>query len=171
MLGWLIGAGGMIAAFVMWWRAKNEARPVPLALPPSPLADRLWSLVSTARRIRYDGAALTAEDLLLCAPVGKLLRHDGGDMGASMVGVHWHRTPRGGDSVGPGRRMFLDLHEAIARVEPDDRRDLAEHGFDLRRLEMALEPVGEAESWRRQLYLEIEAMEKALTKVRDLPYR
>lgn len=160
-----------MAAFVIWLRARDEAPAAPLALPPSPLVDRLWPLLRAAADVRSAAATLTAEDLLLCAPPGSQLRHDGGDLGAHMVGVRWYRRPRGGDGVGPGRRLFLELHEALAAVEPDDRRELAETGFDLARLVAALEPVGEAEAWRARLLLELEAMEKALAQVRHQPYR
>ncbi|MEM7157124.1 MAG: hypothetical protein AAF799_30000 [Myxococcota bacterium] len=171
MIGWLIGAGGMLFAFGMWVRERNRPAPAPLALPPSPLNDRLYPLLRSLQGIRAATRDLTAEDMLLCAPPGASLIHEGGDLGASMVGVHWNRTPRGGDGVGPGRRMFIQVHQAIAGVEADDRRDLAEAGFSLDRLIAALEPVGEAEPWQRRLLAEIDALEKTLGQIRHQPYR
>lgn len=161
----------MLLAFGMWIRSQGSARPTPLALPPSPLVDRLWPLLSACERIRSAAATLTAEDLLLCAPPGARLEHHGGDLGASMVGVEWHLPVRGGDGIGPGRRLFLDLHRALADVDEDDRRLLAETGFDLRRLVSALEPVGEATAWRRHLLIELETLGKAVAQVRHDPYR
>ena len=161
----------MLFAVALWARERSRPAPPPLALPPSPLVDRLYPLLRSLDNLRAATRDLTPGDMMQCSPPGASLVHDGGDVGDSMVGVHWDRPPQGGDRIGPGRRMFLLVRQAIAGVDADDRRDLAEAGFDLARLDNALEPIGEPEPWLKRLLAEIEALEKTLGRMRHQPYR
>lgn len=170
MLGWIIGAGGLLAAMFMWQQQRGRARAPALALPPSPLVSRLEPLLSAIVSVRAADREMTPLDLQLCAPAaGMLALGHGDDPGTAMWGVD--RPMPHFEGGGPGRQLFVQLHWALAAVDPDDHRTLAEAGYDLARLRSALEPRGEPEAWRAQLMLSFEALEKALAQVRHNPYR
>lgn len=164
MLGWIIGASGIVLAVTMWLRSRAAPRRPPVALPPSPLVERLSPLLSAMEEVRAAARELTAEDLQLCAPSGI-----GAEIGTTSLWGLDGPASRVGE--GPGRRPFIALHRALAAVDPDDQRTLAEAGFDPARLRSALEPRGAAEPWRQRLLLAFEALEKALAQVRHQPYR
>lgn len=165
MLGFVIGAGGIVLAAAMWLRGRGAPRRPPVALPPSPLVQRLEPLLSAMHGVRGAARELTAEELQLCAPPQvELSMHSVGLWGID-------GAPRVVGGQGPGRQRFLALHRALAAVDPDDQRALAEAGFDPARLRSALEPRGAAGPWRDQLLLAFEALEKALAQVRHQPYR
>ncbi|MCA9709376.1 MAG: hypothetical protein KDK70_26275 [Myxococcales bacterium] len=170
MLGWLIGSAGLVLAAIMWLRRPGGLAHVPVALPPSPLVERLRPLLVAIDELRALGVELTAEDLQRCAPMLLGAELSPGGAGSALVGADQVEL-LSLDGHGPGPQRFMAVHRALAAVEPDDRQTLAEAGFDLVRLSAALEPQGPAEPWRAQLWRACEALEKTLGQVRHQPYR
>ncbi len=163
MLAWLLGAGGVLLATILWANHRRELRPA-RALPPSPLVERLSPVLAAVGAIRASAASLSANDLMLCARASP--RPSAGPEPWLFADL-----PRQRKGVGPGLRLFLDLLAALERVDEDDRRTLAESGFDLARLEGALRPSSPADAWRQQLLRSFDALETALARAPHHPYR